>query len=107
MGAEVHGDVDDGYGAVADEFRRNFAERKELGAACAVVRDGKLVVDVWGGYRDKQRTKLWQRLATEWKPMKVGAAVKIIKLDQLPDVFRNLLDGRMTGRYVVEIAGSR
>lgn len=54
-----------------------------------------------------QRTKLWQRLATEWKPMKVGAAVKIVKLDQLPDVFRNLLDGRMTGRYVVEIAGSR
>ena len=54
-----------------------------------------------------QRTKLWQRLATEWKPTKVGAAVKIIKLDQLPNVFRNLLDGRMTGRYVVEIAGSR
>ncbi|NNE95159.1 MAG: beta-lactamase family protein [Acidimicrobiales bacterium] len=72
MAIEVHGDVDPGYGAVADEFRRNFAERKELGAACAVVRDGRLVVDLWGGYRDKRRTKLWQydTLVTVWSTTK-------------------------------------
>jgi len=34
--ATVQGDVDDGYGPVADAFRRNFAERHEIGAACAV-----------------------------------------------------------------------
>ena len=69
---EVHGDVDAGYGAMADEFRRNFAERKELGAACAVVRDGNVVVDLWGGYRDKKRTKPWQRdtLVTVWSTTK-------------------------------------
>ena len=72
MTIEVHGDVDDGYHVVADEFRRNFAERKELGAACAVVRDGKLVVDLWGGYRDNKRTKPWQRdtLVTVWSTTK-------------------------------------
>jgi CubicO group peptidase (beta-lactamase class C family) len=48
----LHGDVAEGYGAVADAFRRNFTERNEIGAACAVFRDGKKVVDLWGGYRD-------------------------------------------------------
>ena len=72
MSAEVHGDVGEGYGAVADEFLRNFSERKELGAACAVVRDGKVVVDLWGGHRDKKRTKPWRRdtLVTVWSTTK-------------------------------------
>ena len=57
----VRGDVAGGYGAVADAFRRNFTDRKELGAAIAVVRDGEMVVDLWGGHRDKKRTKPWER----------------------------------------------
>lgn len=56
----VHGDVDEGYGAVADVFRRNFAERGEIGAACAVYRDGKPVVDLWGGYRDGRERRPWR-----------------------------------------------
>jgi len=59
--ALVAGDVDDGYGPVADAFRRNFAERGELGAACAVYRDGVKVVDLWGGYRDGYRRLPWER----------------------------------------------
>ena len=37
-----------------------------------VVRDGKLVVDLWGGYRDKKRRKPWQRdtLVTVWSTTK-------------------------------------
>jgi NADPH2:quinone reductase len=50
-----------------------------------------------------RREKLWQRLAHEWKPDKVGAAVKVVALRDLPNVFANLLEGRMTGRYVVKI----
>lgn len=61
MAAPIDGEVAAGYGAVADEFRRNFAERKELGAAIAVVRDGELVVDLWGGHRDKRRMRPWER----------------------------------------------
>ena len=56
----VHGDVDEGYGAVADAFRRNFAERGEIGAACVVHRDGRKVVDLWGGYRDGVKRKPWE-----------------------------------------------
>ena len=49
------------------------------------------------------RQKLWERLATEWKPEKVARAVKTVSLSELPQVFRRLLDARMTGRYVVRI----
>lgn len=43
----IRGDVSDGFGQVADEFRRNFTDRDELGAALTVVREGKVVVDLW------------------------------------------------------------
>jgi CubicO group peptidase (beta-lactamase class C family) len=56
----VHGDVDDGYGAVADAFRDNFASRNEIGAACAVYRGGRKVVDLWGGYRDGASRAPWE-----------------------------------------------
>lgn len=55
----ICGEVDQGYGPVADAFRRNFAERGEVRAACAVYRDGKRVVDLWGGYRDGVRRAAW------------------------------------------------
>ena len=57
----VEGGVDEGYGAVADAFRRNFAERGEIGAACAAYRDGRKVVDLWGGYRDGVTRARWER----------------------------------------------
>ena len=56
----VHGDVDEGFGTVADAFRRNFAAGEEIGAACAIEIDGRSVVDLWGGYRDGRRRLLWQ-----------------------------------------------
>ena len=68
----VHGDVDDGYGAVADAFTANFTDRGELGAAVAVHRRGRLVVDLWGGHRDRRRTQPWERdtLVTVWSTTK-------------------------------------
>jgi CubicO group peptidase (beta-lactamase class C family) len=56
----IGGAVDDGYGRVADAFRRNFAERGEVGAACTIVRDGRTVVDLWGGYRDGRSRLPWE-----------------------------------------------
>ena len=43
---EVQGDVDAGYGPVADAFRRNLSSGLETGAAVAVYRDGHQVVDL-------------------------------------------------------------
>lgn len=56
----MHGFVAPGFEPVQEEFARNFAERGELGAACAIYHQGKKVVDLWGGYRDKRTRALWE-----------------------------------------------
>ncbi|MEV7418044.1 serine hydrolase domain-containing protein [Streptomyces sp. NPDC089919] len=49
---DVQGGVAAGYEPVRDAFVRNFTERGDRGAAVAVYRDGRKVVDLWGGLRD-------------------------------------------------------
>lgn len=58
---EIHGDCDGRFVAVRDALVRNFFERGELGAAVAVILDGELVVDIWGGWMDSARTRPWER----------------------------------------------
>jgi CubicO group peptidase (beta-lactamase class C family) len=48
----VSGLCDTRFGAVREEFARNFAERGEVGAALCVVLDGMTVVDLVGGWAD-------------------------------------------------------
>jgi CubicO group peptidase (beta-lactamase class C family) len=50
----VHGVVDDGFGAVMDEFARNFRDRGDVGAGCTAYVDGRLVVDLWAGTADRR-----------------------------------------------------
>lgn len=57
----VCGDVDEGYGKVADAFRRNLASGEEIGAAVAVYRDGRKVVDLWGGFRNGITRTPWTK----------------------------------------------
>jgi CubicO group peptidase (beta-lactamase class C family) len=57
---DIHGHVEPGFEQVRDEFERNFAQRGEVGAACAVYRDGQPVVDLWGGWRDSARRLPWR-----------------------------------------------
>jgi CubicO group peptidase (beta-lactamase class C family) len=57
----IGGDVDEGYGKFADVFRRNMTGGQEIGAACAVYRDGKKVVDLWGGYRNGITQARWEK----------------------------------------------
>jgi CubicO group peptidase (beta-lactamase class C family) len=45
---------------VRREFERNFAERRELGAACAAYVGGEKVVDLWGGVRDGRYGSRWE-----------------------------------------------
>jgi CubicO group peptidase (beta-lactamase class C family) len=57
----VGGDVDEGYGKVADAFRRNLGSGHEVGAAVAVYRGGRKVVDLWGGVRDDTTGEPWEQ----------------------------------------------
>jgi len=56
----VRGEVTLGFEEVQMEFHRNFTERGELGAACAVFHDGRRVVDLWGGCRDEKTAAPWE-----------------------------------------------
>ncbi|MDA5285120.1 serine hydrolase domain-containing protein [Streptomyces sp. NPDC054904] len=49
---EVQGTVAEGFEAVREAFVRNFEVLGDRGAAVAVYRDGRRVVDLWGGTKD-------------------------------------------------------
>ncbi len=53
------GYVAPGFRRVAEEFRRNFTERGDLGAAFAVIRDDEPLVDLWGGIADRAGGRPW------------------------------------------------
>jgi CubicO group peptidase (beta-lactamase class C family) len=55
----IEGECDPRFAELSREFERNFAERGELGAAVAVTLGGRRVVDLWGGWRDADRTRPW------------------------------------------------
>jgi len=58
--APTHGFVAPGFEGVRRAFDWNLAHASELGAAFAVYHQGEKVVDLWGGYVDKKRTRLWE-----------------------------------------------
>src|SRR3954468_10239873 len=56
----VEGHVTPGFETVRDEFERNFRERREIGAAVAAYHRGEKVVDLWGGFQNRRRTRRWR-----------------------------------------------
>ena len=56
---DVQGFCDPPFQQVRDEFVRNFQERGEVGAAVAVHRHGRPVVDLWAGLADREAGTPW------------------------------------------------
>ncbi len=56
---QIHGLVSPGYEAVAEQFRINFRERGDRGAAFAAVVDGEIVIDIWAGWADQIKRSPW------------------------------------------------
>ncbi|WP_437325578.1 serine hydrolase domain-containing protein [Sorangium sp. So ce381] len=60
MHLAIHGTCDPAFAPVRAAFASNFERFPELGAAvCAAVR-GRVVVDLWAGFRDAARTAPWR-----------------------------------------------
>ncbi len=57
---EIHGHCDERFGALREEFERNFTERGDVGASFAATVDGEYVIDIWAGHRDGARTLPWE-----------------------------------------------
>ena len=58
--AEIHGTCDERFETVRAALAANFDAGLDVGASAAVVLDGELVADVWGGVIDDDGTP-WQR----------------------------------------------
>ena len=58
---EIKGTCKDGFQRVKEAFAANFEDHGEVGASLAVMVDGEMAVDLWGGYADGQRTRPWER----------------------------------------------
>ena len=70
------------FDAVRDRFAALLADGSETGAAVAVYRGGELVVDLWGGWADRARTRPWQRdtIATTYSVTNMPAAATLLTL---------------------------
>jgi CubicO group peptidase (beta-lactamase class C family) len=55
----IGGTVVPGFEPVVEAFRRNFTDRNELGAAVAAFRGSECLVDLWGGWKDTDKTQPW------------------------------------------------
>ena len=58
---EIQGTCDPKFEQVREAFARNFEEHSERGAAVAVRVEGEAVVDLWGGYADREGDRPWER----------------------------------------------
>jgi CubicO group peptidase (beta-lactamase class C family) len=56
----VEGTVEPGWEPVRDAFITNFTDRGETGAACCIYEQGRKVVDLWGGVRDRASGAAWE-----------------------------------------------
>ena len=77
------------FGAVRQALEDNLRSGEELGAAVHVDLDGQTVVDLWGGWRDQQRTSPWSQdtITNVWSCTKTVTSLAALVL-----VERGLLD---------------
>ena len=80
----VEGTVQDRFAAVKRQFEANLASGEDVGASVAIVLDGELVVDLWGGTLtgDDGVVKPWERdtLINVWSTTKTMAALSALLL---------------------------
>ncbi len=102
----MSGHCDARFGAVRDEFARNFAERGEVGAAVCVVLDGATVVDLAGGWAVEPARVPW-RHDTLVDFYSVGKAFVALLALQLVDEGRLGLDDPIAAVWPEFAAGGK
>ena len=79
---EVQGFVRSGFESVKDAFAANFTSDFEVGASVAVMHRGEMVVDIWGGHTDIERTTAWEEntLINVWSTTKTQMFLCVLML---------------------------
>lgn len=102
--AKVQGTAEDRFAEVSKLFQGWLDSGDELGASLVVDVDGKSVLDLWGGYADKERTKSWDKdtIVNVWSTSKT-----VVALAALLAIDRGLMDPEeKVAKYWPEFATS-
>jgi CubicO group peptidase (beta-lactamase class C family) len=80
--AEIQGTCDPRFEGVKQAFASNFDQGLDVGASVAVVLEGELVVDLWGGHADEAKTTPWERdtIVNVWSTTKTMTALCALML---------------------------
>ncbi len=86
--AEIHGTYDDRFAPLVDELARRVDSGDEVGASLAVAQGGRMVVDVWGGHVDAERTMPWREdtVTNVWSCTKTVTALAALMLHDRGDI---------------------
>lgn len=78
----VQGSVSSGYEGVKEAFAANFNDDFEVGASVAVMHKGEMVVDIWAGHREIERTSDWQKdtIINVWSTTKTMMFLTLLTL---------------------------
>jgi CubicO group peptidase (beta-lactamase class C family) len=68
----VQGITDPKFESVREQLEKNLDVGDDVGASVAVFQRGELVVDIWGGFQDTEKTIAWERdtLVNVWSTTK-------------------------------------
>ena len=58
---EIHGSYDQKFIAIVESFSKQYELGLDIGSSLALTCEGELVVDIWAGTRDIDRTLPWER----------------------------------------------
>src|SRR3712207_2862073 len=74
---QVMGTVAPGFEPVRNTLAANLEAGLDLGASVAIAVEGRLVVDLWGGHLDIERTRPWESdtLVNVWSTSKTMTAL--------------------------------
>lgn len=77
MSAEVNGSCDPRFGVMREQLAANLASGADCGASVAVMLEGELVVDLWGGWADEAKTQAWgaDTITNVWSSTKTVMAL--------------------------------
>ncbi len=79
---DIHGVCPDRFSAVREAFTANFTSDQELGARFSAVLDGEVVIDLWAGWADRDKTRAFDEttLAPVFSTGKAVVAIMMARL---------------------------
>jgi CubicO group peptidase (beta-lactamase class C family) len=85
----IQGTTANGWDFVRDLFKENFVQERDVGGSVAIYHQGKLVVDLWGGWFDEAKTKPYENNTLQ---LVFSTSKGLVAVAAALCVQRNLLD---------------